>query len=111
MKFVGVPEEMISGMRQSSSWAGMEAIAPTLAYDAACLGEDRAAPVERAKNVTAKTLVLDGGASLNIMPFMHASAETLAKAIPNAERQTLEGQGHDVDMKILAPVLAEFFKR
>jgi pimeloyl-ACP methyl ester carboxylesterase len=110
MKFVGVPDEMLAGMRQAPFWAGMEAVAPTLLYDAAALGEDRMIPRERAKNVTAKTLVMDGGGSLAIMPFMKVAADELAKVIPNVERQTLEGQTHDVDMKVLAPVLIKFFK-
>jgi pimeloyl-ACP methyl ester carboxylesterase len=109
MKFVGVPDEMVSGMRQAPFWQGMEALAPTLLYDAAALGEDRVVPGEKAKNVTARTLVLEGGGSLQRMPFMQVSAEVLAKAIPNAEHQTLEGQTHDVDMKVLAPVLQKFF--
>ena len=111
MKFVGVPDEMLEGMRQAPFWHGLEMVAPTLLYDAAALGADRTVPTERAVNVTAQTLVLDGGASLNIMPFMHISAEALAKCIPNVNRQTLEGQGHDVDMKVLAPALEAFFKQ
>ena len=109
MKFVGVPDEMLEGMRQAPFWQGLEAVAPTLLYDAAALGEDRTVPSGRAKNVTSQTLVLDGGESLKLMPFMHVTALALAKAIPNAKQQTLGGQRHDVDMKVLAPVLIEFF--
>lgn len=111
MKFVGVPDDMLAGMRQSPFWQGMEALAPTLVYDAAALGDDRTVPAERAKAIAVPTLLMDGGASLEIMPFMRASANALATAIPNAERKTLEGQRHDVDIKVLAPVLAEFFKK
>lgn len=110
MKFVGVPDEMLEGMRQAPFWHSLEMIAPTLLYDAACLGTDRTVPTERAAKITAQTLIMDGGGSLKLMPFMRASAETLAKAIPNAARKTLEGQTHDVDMNVLAPVLREFFK-
>lgn len=110
MKFVGVPDEMLAGMKNSPMWSGMEQVAPTLVYDAACIGDDRLVPVERAAKITARTLVMDGGASLQIMPFMHESAEKIAKAIPNAKRQTLEGQTHNVDMKVLASALTEFFK-
>src|SRR5258708_2518620 len=35
MKFVGVPDEMVTGMRQAPFWQGMEKVAPTLLYDAA----------------------------------------------------------------------------
>lgn len=110
MKFVGVPDDMLAGMKHSPMWPGMEQVAPTLIYDAACIGDDRTVPVERAATITAQTLVMDGGASLQLMPFMYESAEKIAKAIPNAKRKTLEGQTHNVDMKVLAPILTEFFK-
>ncbi|HKV85717.1 MAG TPA: alpha/beta hydrolase [Ktedonobacterales bacterium] len=110
MSFVGVPEDMLAGMRQSPMWAALESVAPTLAYDAAALGADRVPPTERAATVTAQTLVMDGGASLEFMPFMRASAEALTTAIPNARHQVLEGQSHNVDAKVLAPVLAAFLK-
>ena len=110
MKLVGVPNDMIEGMKKSPMWPGLEKVAPTLAYDAACMGEDRSVPIEIAKNVTARTLVMDGGASKQTMPFTYDSAEKLAKAISNAKRKTIEGQSHDIDSKVLAPVLTEFFK-
>lgn len=111
MTLVGVPDDMIAGMKNSPMWPGLEAVAPTLPYDAAAMGEDRSVQVDHAAKVTAETLVMDGGANLEAMPFMHASAETLAKAIPNAERRTIEGQSHDVSSEILAPVLIEFFSK
>jgi hypothetical protein len=33
----------------------------------------------------------------------------LAKAIPNAQHRTLEGQTHEVAAEAIAPVLVEFF--
>src|SRR5215831_9298643 len=33
MQYVGMSRQQIAGMRQAPFWAGMEAIAPTLAYD------------------------------------------------------------------------------
>ncbi len=109
MKLVDVPDEMLAGMKQSPFWSELEKVAPTLAYDAACLG-DRKIPTERAKRLTVPTLVMDGGGSLQMYPNMRASAEKLAKLIPNVKWQTLEGQTHDVDSKVLAPVLEKFFK-
>jgi len=52
------------------------------------------------------TLVMDGSASF---PFMNTTAVALAKAIPNGEHRTLEGQTHEVEAKVLAPALVEFF--
>lgn len=51
-----------------------------------------------------------GGMSYEFMPFMRATAEALTKAIPDAQLRILEGQRHDVDVTVLAPVLEAFFK-
>ncbi len=83
-----------------------EAVAPTLAYDAAILGEDASVPTERAASVAVPALIMDGSASC---PFMHITATALAKAIPNAQLRTLKGQTHEVQASALAPVLEEFF--
>jgi pimeloyl-ACP methyl ester carboxylesterase len=108
MRFVGSSDEAVLGMRQAPVWSIFESVAPTLLYDAAALGDDRVVPAERAAKVAAPTLVMDGGDSLEKMPFMRASAEELAAVIPHAQRHTLEGQWHDVDINVLAPVLADF---
>ena len=110
MQFVGAPEEMVEGARQSPMWPIMEEVAPTLAYDAADLGPDRRVPTARAAAVSVPTLIMDGGASEEMMPFMRASAVTLAAAIPHARRETLAGQTHNVDAKALTPVLTAFFQ-
>lgn len=109
MKFVGAPDAAIAGLKASPAWPGLEALAPTLAYDNAILGDERSVPVAMAAKVSAPTLVMDGGASLQPMPFMRATADKLARAIPGARRHTIEGQGHDVSAKVLAPVLVDFF--
>ncbi len=106
MQFVGTPADQIEGMRHAPVWSQFEAIAPTLVYDATCTGgQDRSVPIERAARVTAPTLVMNG----TVIPFMLDTAQALAKAIPHAQHRTLEGQSHDVDLNVLAPVLVEFF--
>ncbi len=110
VQFVGVPADMIAGMRQSPIWPSLEAVAPTLRYDAAALGADRTVPTERAATLIIPTLIMDGGASEAILPFMRATAEALTKAIPHAEHQILPGQTHDVDPKVVAPVLTAFLE-
>ena len=40
---------------------------------------------------------------------MRETAQALADFIPDARHRTLEGQEHNVDPAILAPVLEEFF--
>jgi pimeloyl-ACP methyl ester carboxylesterase len=109
MKFVGAPDEVIAQMKASPAWPGMVAMAPTLAYDNAVLGEDRSVPVAIAARIKAITLVMDGGASLGPMPFMRPTADKLGKVIPRARRQIVEGQGHDIGAKVLAPLLLKFF--
>ena len=109
MRYVGTPDEQIEGMRQGPFWAGLEAIAPTLAYDhTGILGKDGTVPSDRASRVRVPTLVMYGGASF---PFMKVTAEALGKAITNSELRTLPGQTHNWEAKVLAPVLTEFFGR
>jgi pimeloyl-ACP methyl ester carboxylesterase len=105
---VGASAADVEGMHQHPMWPLWEAVAPSLAYDhIADLGEDASVPAERAANVSVSTLVMDGSESF---PFMHVTATALAKAIPNSQHRTLEGQTHEVAAEAIAPVLIEFFK-
>ena len=104
-KVVGMPPEFVADARTQPWWAGQEAIAHTLAYDARIMG-DYSIPTETAGAVKVPTLVLAGGAD---MPFMRDSASALALAIPDGEVRFLDGQGHNVDPTVLAPALKEFF--
>ena len=58
-------------------------------------------------SVAATTLVVDGGKS---PASLRKAADALAERLPDAERRTLEGQSHNVSMKVLAPVLEEFLR-
>jgi pimeloyl-ACP methyl ester carboxylesterase len=62
MTLVGLPAEFIVQARTAPWWSGMEAVAPTLAYDAAVMG-DGTLPTELVASVTVPTLVMDGGAT------------------------------------------------
>lgn len=107
MAYVGIPAAHIEGMRHAPFWAGMEALAPTLAYDhTAIMGKDGSIPAERAARVHVPTLVMNGGSGA---PFMLETARTLSKVIPGARLSTLDGQTHDVHPEALAPVLVELF--
>lgn len=114
MRLAGASEEMIAGAKDSSMWPGLEAIAHTLAYDAACLGTGQP-PTARLARITQPTLVATGGASSDSFvggggDFFEKAADATAASIPQAERQTIEGQTHMVDPKALAPVLERFFR-
>jgi pimeloyl-ACP methyl ester carboxylesterase len=104
-RVVGMPPEFVAGARSQPWWAATEALAHTLAYDARIMGDYRI-PTDRAANVKVPSLVVAGGAD---MPFMRDTATALADAIPNGEARLLDGQGHDVDPTVLAPVLRDFF--
>lgn len=107
MMLVGMPAEHLPGMKQHPAWPLFEVAAPTLAYDAAELGESAAVPVEKAATLKTPTLVLAGSASF---PFMLTTAVALAGALPNGQQKTLKGQTHEVSAEVLGPVLVEFFK-
>jgi pimeloyl-ACP methyl ester carboxylesterase len=103
----GVPPEALTSMRQEPEWPLFEAVAPTLAYDHAVLG-DGAVPRERAARITAPTLVANGGASPD---FFAEAARATAEAIPGAQHRVLEGQAWGrYDAEALAPMLKSFFE-
>jgi pimeloyl-ACP methyl ester carboxylesterase len=106
MTTFGAPAEAVTGMRQTPVWPLFESVAPTLAYDAAIMG-DGSVPAERLASITVHTLVVAGGASPE---FMDTAAQAVAHAMPNAKHSTLEGQTHDVAPQALAPMLVEFFQ-
>jgi len=107
MALVGTPAEQIQGMRHAPFWAGMEAIAPTLAYDhTGIMGKDGTIPRDLAARVRVPTLLIVGGSGA---PFMLETAKTLSKVIRGAELRTLGGQTHNVEPDAIAPVLVEFF--
>ena len=106
MRVAGAPEEDVEGAKGSPIWPGLEAVAHTLAYDAACLGDGRP-PVARLASITRPTLVATGGGD----ELFERAADAVAAAVPGARRATLAGQGHLVDPKALAPLLQRFFGR
>jgi pimeloyl-ACP methyl ester carboxylesterase len=101
MRLAGSSDEDIAGARSSPYWPGVEALAHTLAYDAACYGPP---PVDRLATVTQPTLVLTGGGA----EFFELAADAIAAAVPGAERVVLEGQRHVADPKAVATVLGRF---
>lgn len=104
---VGMPAEVVDGMRQAPFWPSLEAAAnPALLYDAELAG-DFTVPVDQLARVDRPVLVLDGGTA----PWMTRSADAVAKALPNADRKTLVGQRHNVEAAVLAPALADYFAR
>jgi pimeloyl-ACP methyl ester carboxylesterase len=104
-KVVQVPAPAVAQMRSSPMWSGLERLAHTLSYDVRITARGPAW-IKQAPSVQSSTLVMDGGAS---PPWMRDASRALASAIPSAQYRTLEGQTHDVDIKVLARALEEFF--
>jgi hypothetical protein len=99
------PQDAGASLRQTPVWPLFESVAPTLAYDAAAMG-DSAVPAERAAALPLPLLALAGGAS---PAWMQQAARTLAQAAPQGRYGVLKGQAHEVAAEALAPVLREFF--
>ncbi|MEV7736347.1 alpha/beta hydrolase [Streptomyces sp. NPDC088921] len=105
LRLTGMGEEMIQGARQSPMWPGMEAVAPTLAYDNSVMA-DGLVPRDRLASITVPLLAVAGGASPE---WMREGTRAVAEAAPKGSYRVLEGQTHMVDPTTLGPVLAEFF--
>ncbi|MEU9995254.1 alpha/beta fold hydrolase [Streptomyces sp. NPDC050848] len=84
----------------------LDAIAHTLAYDHAVLG-DGTVPAARLGRVHARVLVVDGGAS---PARTRRAAMAVSTALPRGRHRTLTGQTHQVAPHVLAPVLEDFFE-
>jgi pimeloyl-ACP methyl ester carboxylesterase len=95
MTTVGMPQEMVDGMRHTPRWAELEAMVPTLAYDSEIMGDSTGGtvPTELVGRVTTETLVLCGGAS---PAWMIDVGRQVADALPNGRLSILEGQEHVV---------------
>jgi pimeloyl-ACP methyl ester carboxylesterase len=107
---VGIPAPFVALMRLMPMWKGLKSTALTLPYDWAALGSHTmyGEPLQHAEwaSVTAPTLVVYGSKSPD---NLQKGSRALAEVLPNAELRELERQTHNISVKVLAPVLAEFF--
>jgi pimeloyl-ACP methyl ester carboxylesterase len=101
---VGIPQEVVAQLRHAPFRPGLEAIAHTLAYDAAIVG-DRSLPAGLLAAVTVPALVITGEQS---PPFLRNAAQAAAQTMPNGRLAILPGQTHDLNPDATAPVMAEF---
>jgi pimeloyl-ACP methyl ester carboxylesterase len=100
---IGVPDEIVEGMRGSASWAAMESVAPTLVYDSLI---SEAISFDLLASVTVPTLVLHSEGSSDDLSGM---AATVAGALPRGLHRSLAGEWHGVSDQVLAPALIDFF--
>lgn len=115
MQLAGSSDDDITAARNSPLWSGLEALAPTLAYDAACLGDGRP-PTQKLARITQPTLVATGATpdphTGGLQPgFFDEAADAIAATIPKAERLIIDGQTHVADPVVLSSVLERFLSR
>jgi pimeloyl-ACP methyl ester carboxylesterase len=106
---VGVPADAVASMRGAPFWSGLESVAHTLPYDDAIMGDTTSGaplPAGRWATVTIPTLVIDGGES---PAWARNAVQAIVDVLPRGQRHTLEGQTHQVDSDVLAPVVEDFF--
>lgn len=113
MRLAGSSDDDIAGAKLAPVWAELRRLAPTLAYDAACIG-DGPPPIDRLARVRQPTLVLTGAtldpAMGGLAPgFFDDAADAVVAAMPDARRHVIEVSGHVPDPARLAPALIEFF--
>jgi pimeloyl-ACP methyl ester carboxylesterase len=107
LALVGMPTEMIDGMRSAPHWPAMQAVAPSLAHDSAAMGDRDGGlvPHDLLARVDVPALVMVGGADHG---FMIDVARTLVDGLPDARLAHLLGAGHDAGPDIVAPALLRF---
>jgi pimeloyl-ACP methyl ester carboxylesterase len=96
----------VTAMRAGPSWARAEAIAHTLAYEAAVMGPGNTLPAASLAGLTMPVLVLTGELS---PAWLISAGRLVTAAIPAAVHRVLAGQTHGVSADALAPELLQFF--
>jgi len=104
---IGTPGWLVAVFRILPVWSKLKAVAPSLPYDSAIMG-DFSLPTRRAASLALPTLVICGEKA---MAVLREAAQRLSEVIPGAQLRTLPGQTHNVAPAALAPVLKEFFAR
>jgi hypothetical protein len=107
---VGMPAETLEPMKGTPTWSALLALAPTLVYDAHCLGgDDQSLPVDLLARVGVPVLgVTSTGTAL---PWLSRTAVEVAAALPDGTSVRLDGGFHEVPPAVLAPALADFYLR
>lgn len=102
---MGAPAEAVAGMRHAPFWSGLEALAHTLPYDTAIMG-DFSLPAEELASVKAPAFIVHGA---DADQWLQQSANAVAETVPDATCHALPGQGIAVEPAVLAPELKNFF--
>lgn len=109
-KGIGLPGFVVAMMKLMPAWKGMKAVAHTLPYDAAMLGDNCfGQPLDPAQwaTIEAPTLAVNGGKSPG---WMRTSVRAMASAVPGAKHEEVPGQNHMIKASAIAPVISGFLR-
>jgi pimeloyl-ACP methyl ester carboxylesterase len=99
---IGVPDEMVAGLRGTDRWTRMVGVAASLVHD--CRLSDAMTPAVLAQ-VKVPTLVLDSEGSSDDLT---GSAAMAARLIPGARHKSLPGEWHVVAPELIAREIKAF---
>jgi pimeloyl-ACP methyl ester carboxylesterase len=106
---IGLPAQMVEGMRHSDMWGYLTGRAGSLPYDTALFerGWGWGVPASRLAAIAVPTLAIAGS---DTFPWLAAATEQVAVAVPGARFLSLKGQDHGVlqSPEALLPCLQEF---
>jgi len=109
---MGMPRLMVNAMPlMRRPWKRIKAVAHTAPYEAAIIEDNFRGRPLRAQQwaaVTMPTLVITGAKTDGLL---REAGRALVEVLPNGRQSELAGQGHNVSMKALAPVVEDFFTR
>jgi pimeloyl-ACP methyl ester carboxylesterase len=105
---IGLPPEILSGMKRGPAWAFLLANALTLPYDVAVTRPTEFVDRDRLAALSMPVLAVYGDQT---QPGLMAGAKAVADSVPGARLVVLPGQDHGVlqHPEALAPTLVEFF--
>jgi pimeloyl-ACP methyl ester carboxylesterase len=101
----GIPPELAVKRRTLPIWPTLEALAPTLLYDA-IVASDQNVPTDQLARITVPVLVMDGTNSSDVQ---RNAGRAIADTLTDARHVSLPGHSHKLVAEAVAPSLLEFF--
>ncbi|MFC0865068.1 alpha/beta fold hydrolase [Sphaerimonospora cavernae] len=107
-ELIGVPAEVIAGMKAGEEWPFLADKAPSLPYDVLVTAPWQLMPLERIAGISVPVLAVYGDQTA---PGLAAATKTVAATVPGAELKVMPGEDHAVLQRpaALASILTKFF--